>query len=572
MDETDRNQRKTIKFGDIFSKISTRPNPDSVMWLGRERSIIATILLWGLYVCRLFSLLQIIKFIYRREPTDKNTNKGTNEEKSKDTDKGAKRPNFPHMYCEIYYILWFILLLTLYLLDIHGPISNALVIYCLFESIVWVVYYTIFRRFYEEKYAIYHELEYLTILIIVLPLQALGFANLYHGAFDHTMRGLLGSGDGAPILITFLGVLFGAIVISMIISAFPTERVKKRPLKIRIVGGGDVVSKRLYPALQDAHSSQNVVKVFDLESYKEQLSEELNYVDYFETEDKLRSKLSDDIDDNTIVWVETPTSAHIKYLKYLIDSDVRIIALEKPISYRADEIGVVKDIIAKQEKRDKVFFLSYYALEKALPLNMLHLYNEKYEKYLNMDDKYFVRNWRMYMGPLTNAEVIIHEGRDHRTWVQSEGGQIYETFLHNLILASLIVGRPFEWDNAILTQDKNEDVESVTLSASIMGASINLSQKKGVSDVEKCRYAKFEFSYGSIEVDFETQRAKMRLNQLDKTINISIKESYRKRYSIMVDLVLRCYEGEFSSHEVDGLENQIECLEWISQLQQQNVK
>ena len=40
----------------------------------------------------------------------------------------------------------------------------------------------------------------------------------------------------------------------------------------------------------------------------------------------------------------------------------------------------------------------------------------------------------------------------------------------------------------------------------------------------------------------------------------------------MVDLVLRCYEGEFSSHEVDGLENQIECLEWISQLQQQNVK
>ena len=38
------------------------------------------------------------------------------------------------------------------------------------------------------------------------------------------------------------------------------------------------------------------------------------------------------------------------------------------------------------------------------------------------------------------------------------------------------------------------------------------------------------------------------------------------KYSVMADLVMRCYEGELSSDEVDGLENQIECLEWLSNL------
>jgi hypothetical protein len=249
-----------------------------------------------------------------------------------------------------------------------------------------------------------------------------------------------------------------------------------------------------------------------------------------------------------------------------LKSNTRLIALEKPIAYSKDDIDFVKGALTDEENRNKIFFLSYYMLEKALPLNMLFSYNERYRKYLDIEDEYLSKNWRMAIGSLVSAKVVIHEGKDTREWITENGGHIYETFLHNALIASLIVGRPSGWDHTKLTQWKKGEVESIELSASVMGAPIMLSQKKGVSDVEKCRYARFEFSDGLIEADFETQCVKMRLNQLGKTVSIGIKDVYQRKYSVMADLVMRCYEGEFFSREVDGLENQIETLEWLSTL------
>ena len=172
----------------------------------------------------------------------------------------------------------------------------------------------------------------------------------------------------------------------------------------------------------------------------------------------------------------------------------------------------------------------------------------------------------MAIGSLKRAKVVIHEGKATREWVNTDGGHFYETFLHNVLIASLIVGRPTNWESVQLKQRKNVEVESIELSASIMGAPIMLSQKKGLSEAEKCRYAIFEFSQGLIEADLEAQNAKVRLNEIGKTISISIKDVYQRKYSVMTDLVMRCYEGELSPHEVDGLENQIESLEWLSAL------
>ena len=545
-----------MKKKSIFSQISTKPNPDSMKWAGKERSILASVLLWGLWAARLASLLQISKLVFRKTAL---------AIKRATTDKKATRVNVPPMFCEIYYLLWFGVFVTAHLLDVKSPVLNAFIIYYLFESVVWVLYYTVFRRFYEENYSIYHELEYLTVLILIIPTQALGFATLYNDTFRNAISGLLGAGgDATPFPIKILGALFGAIVISMIISAFPSERVKKEYDKSRgfVIGGGDVVSKRLYPALKSAERKIGKIEVLDLDSYTEKQS----YVRYFKTESELISHLCDRLDDDTVVWVETPTGTHVDYLRRLLKSDVRLIALEKPIACDKDDIAFVKQAITDGETRDKIFFLSYYTLEKALPLNMLFAYNEMYRKYLDIEDEYLLKNWRMAIGSLVGAKVVIHEGADAREWVGEDGGHLFETFIHNVLVASLIVGRPSGWDNVKLAKNKETEVEAIELSASVMGAPVILSQKKGVSDAEKTRYAHFEFSDGAVDVDLEAQCARVRLDKLGKTVRVKVKDEYRAKYSIMTDLVMRCYDGELCSREVDGLENQIEALEWLSTL------
>ena len=540
----------------IFFKISTKPASDSMKWAGKERSILASILLWGLWICRVLSLLQILKLAFRKIAL---------LVKQATTDKNAKRVNVPPMFCEIYYLLWFGVFVAAHLLNIRSGILNGFIIYYLFESVVWVLYYTVFRRFFEENYSIYHELEYLTVLILIIPTQALGFATLYNQSFRNMICGLLGAGqDSTPFPVRILGALFGAIVISMIISAFPSERVKKNYNKSKaiVIGGGDVVSKRVYPALVNAANPFGKVEVLDLESYPERHS----YARYFESEKALSAYLTDKIDNSSVVWVETPTRTHAGYLSLLLKSHARLIAIEKPIAHSREDIDFVKRTLTDEENRKRIFFLSYYMLEKALPLRMLFAYDERYKKYLDIDDEYLAKNWRMAIGSLVSAEVVIHEGKDERKWISEDGGHLYETFLHNLLIATLIVGRPANWENTRCTQTREGAVESISLSASVMGAPIKLSQKKGVAESECCRYARFEFSDGLIEADFERQSASVRLDKLGKTVSISMKDAYKMKYSVMADLVMRCYEGELSSDEVDGLENQIECLEWLSDL------
>lgn len=525
-------------------------------WAGKERSILATVLLWGLWACRVTSLLQISKLIFRK--TALLVKRAT-------TDKNATRVNVPPMFCELYYIVWFGVLCTMHLLEVEGIVLNIFIVYYLFESVVWVLYYTVFRRFYEENYSIYHELEYLTVLILIIPTQALGFATLYNDTFRSAISGLLGAGgDATPFPIKILGALFGAIVISMIISAFPSERVKKNYNKSKafIIGGGDVVAKRLYPALKGADKPYGKVEVLDLDGYGEKQS----YVRYFESERAIISHLSEAVDDDSVAWIETPTGAHLSYLRPLLSTSVRLIALEKPIAYTPVDIDYVKDVIRDEENREKIFFLSYYTLEKALPLNMLFSYNERYGKYLDVEDKYIARNWRSHIGTPVSAEVVIHEGKDTREWIKFDGGQLYETFLHNVLIASLVLGRPSGWDNAVMEKSTDGEVQSIELSASVMGAPVKLSQKKGVADAEKCRYGKFEFSDGLIVADFERQSATIRLDRLGKTVTVAVKDTYKIKYSVMADLVMRCYEGELLPSEVDGLENQIEVLEWLATL------
>lgn len=529
------------------------PSPDSLKWAGQEHSILSSILLWGLWICRVFSLLQILKLLLRT--ILKLLKRST-------TDENATRINVPPMFCELYFIAWFLVFVFGHLLGWSHPVFLGCAVYYLFETVAWVLYYTVFRRFYEENYSIYHELEYLTVLFLVIPTQALAFATLYRTSFRNMLSGLLGAGDDAtPFPVRVLGALFAAIVISMIISAFPAERVKKKEkqTKMHVIGCGDVVQNRLYPALRHGGVSEKNLIVYDIENSDERLP----YCNYYSNPMELSEELLDAVDDSSVVWIETPSYTHIPYLRMLLETKAELIVLEKPITTIADELDYVEEISLNDAARERIFFLSYYTLEKALPLCYLTHQNPNHLKYLEVEDKLLLQNWRPLLGTLKSLEIVINEGDDRREWVYDDvhGGQLMETFIHHILVASHFVGLPEYWSDTKLRTAR--DGNDITLSAKSGEALISLSLKKCVPEHEKLRFARLTFSGGSVYADIDEQTATVYFAELDKTCHISVKQSFRGKYSILADLVTRVERGECSASSVDGLSGQIRTIRWL---------
>lgn len=542
---------KKLKYKSIVEQVSTFPNPNSVKWAGKQFSVLSAVLLWSMWLFRLLSPLQWAKWIYR---------KVVGLAKMGSTDNGSGRVNVPPMLCEIYFILWlvFFALVYLQLLPVTGPAMRAVTFVYLFESIVWVLYYTIFRRFFEARYTIYHEMEYLSVLLLVIPTQGLCFALRYGLGFQDVLAGLLGAGsDGTPFPVILLGALFAAIVISMIISAFPTESVKKYvpKNKMLIIGNGDVVQNRLLPVLQA--DSRHTVHVLDI------LDKDRSVKGYRETDAAKRicRLVNDNVDHDSLVWIETPTYTHRSYLEAMLNTQVPLIVLEKPLGTTPEQLDAIQNAIDDPAKRKRIFFLSYYLLEKALPLYYLVSREAAYEKYLQIDDPLCLEDWRLRLGRLESVEVCIFEGADARTWSNEKrhGGQALETFVHNALLASLVCSLPTYWTDVRFQNGKNK----VELQAKDDETQIHLLLEKGVSENDRKRYMALRFAEGQIHVDLETQRMELFFRDLQKNSEIFVSESWREKYSIMVDLVCRTKAGELDPREVDGLPNLMEVNRWL---------
>ncbi len=536
----------------FFSQISTKPSKNALKWAGQEHSILSNVILWALWFCRVLSLLQISKFVFRKIITffKKDT-----------TDKKSTRPNVPPMFCEIYFILWFVLLILAHIFKWNNIVLSVCITYYLFESIVWVLYYTVFRRFFEENYSIYHELEYLTVLMLVIPTQALGFANLYGTTFREALSGLLGVGsDASPFPVKILGALFAAIVISMIISAFPAEAIKKRnkKQKMLIIGNGDVVKNRLYPALLSTGSAESDIHIFD----KGEPNKSDDKCNCLLTEKEIIDAAVSKVDQKSAIFIETPTYTHFLYLNKFIEKKVPLIVVEKPIAAKLSELIEIEKIIADSNKRERIFFLSYYILEKALPLYYLTSNNRLYEKYLDIDDSLALHNWRLRLGILKTVHIEIIEGADSREWTfkKENGGQLLETFIHNALITSLFCGLPSSWKNQKLN---NQDLNTVTLTAESGKADISLKLIKNAAENEISRTANFVFSGGNITADFDKKEAKIYFDDIGKDITIAVKDSFNDKYSILVDLVKGVIDGDYTTEEVDGLKNQIEVIKWL---------
>ncbi len=538
----------------LLVQISTLPSPDSLKWAGQQRSLLSSILLWALWICRVLSLLQICKLLFRKIVTF--LKRGT-------TDFNSKRVNVPPMFCELYFILWFVFLLLAYIFKLDVFVVRIFTYYYLFESIVWVLYYTVFRRFFEENYSIYHELEYLTVLIMVIPSQALGLANVYGLSFGEIVSGLLGASiDTTPVSVRILGAMFAAIVISMIISSFPTEKVKKKIEKphMYVIGCGDVVKNRLYPALIRSGCSEKDVDVYDIDSQENNIP----YCKYLPSSQAICEKIDNELDTHDIVWIETPSYTHVSYVDEFINSKSTLVVVEKPITVKKEEFEKINKIIKDESLRNKIFFLSYYLIEKALPLNFISSYNQKYEKYLDISDDYLIKNSKLFLGAVNKITVSIVEGVDSRDWVKSNkyGGQLLETFIHNVLIATLFADLPQNWQDVSLTKEGDK----IELFAKDGKTDISLIQVKNAKKEDSKRYARIDFANGYIYADFDSESAEIYFASLDKKCTVKVKDIYKDKYAVIVDMVKRVEKGESKSYELDGLKNQLDVTNWLLNL------
>ncbi|MBR3810768.1 MAG: hypothetical protein IKJ16_00350 [Agathobacter sp.] len=565
----------------FLDEISTRPNRSSIVWGDKNFSLLSSILLYTIWIARVLSLLQICKFVYRilvqkvrefknREQLD--TVKKVEEGKIL-IDNTSGRVNVPPIFCEIYFLIW-----LLYLIAVHhfpsvfsGTLVQISVVYYLFESVVWVLYYTIFRRFFEEGYSIYHELEYLTNLLLVIPTQALCFAFLYQMSFRKMIAGLLGAGsDATPFPVSILGALFGAIVISMIISTFPLEAVRKHATKYHmiILGNGDVVKNRLIPAIQNSIDSDKCT--YDTLPKTDTEFDQLDPVQIGEKCKDFCARIKSNTSKNAIAWIETPTPSHKYYIEQLLALPLPLIVVEKPIANTVEDLETIEKLIQKPGNRPRLFFLSYYLLEKALPLYYLTTGNSLYEKYLDIDDKPTLYNWRQRLGHLSSISVDICEGEDFRAWAfdNANGGQLIETFIHNVLIATLFCGLPNSWDanpvwNYQAQPAGSSNPTTIELSAQKKKTSIHLLMMKNAPAEAQKRTVHINFANGSIVADLATQSATITFDDINSECEIKVNELYNKKYHIQLDLVKRVHCKECRSEEVDGLANQIEVLKWL---------
>ncbi|MBQ8751539.1 MAG: Gfo/Idh/MocA family oxidoreductase [Clostridia bacterium] len=541
-------------------QVSTKPDISSYKWINEEWSLLSMTLLWFIWACRFFSMYQHLKAIYRLlvERLGRSN-----------TDNQSGRANIPPMMGEVYYLAWTALFVVAHIFGWDSLLLRGGAIYYLFESTVWILYYTIFRRFFEIGYSIYHQLEYLTAIFLIVPTQALCFAKLYGGDFRNMLAALLGAdGEAIPFPVKVLGCVLSAIVISMIISTFPLEAIKKRDKRpcMFIIGCGDVVKERVYPVIRSSECASRV-EVYDLAAQQSRV----DYCQYLASPAAICGAIDSRMTNEDVVWIETPSFAHLSYLEHYIDSKVKLIVLEKPIAVDRQELQRVEAMIATDADRDKIFFLSYYVLEKALPLFFLTNNNERYRKYLDVEDESLADNWRFLLGRMEKAEVTIYEGEDNRDWVydRQKGGQLLETFLHNVLIASLLCGRPEHWTEVACKESVQAgNMWEISATAKSGNTDIALYLKKNAPAEELRRTAVFTFSGGRLEADFDAKSLRIYFAALDKYSTIAVKRHFDRKYSVLTDMVSRVVEGECSTFEIDGLFNQIPCINWLLDLQE----
>lgn len=552
----------------VLNKVSTKPNALSYKWHG-SISVISWFILNVIYVERIFSVLQWGKYAYRRVVKWSRGNMASTDERS-------QRVNVPSVFVEIYYLLAAALMVVVAQSDCSGSLwAHCLAIYLLADSFVWLLYYFFFRRFFEENYAIMHALEYPVLLPLVIACQVACISIIWNVKIQKTFALLMAPDASSPTIIILLGVLYTAVILGLIISNLPTENVKVRSdhkYHISIIGNGDVVRNRLLPAFYSVSKELKKymsVSISDKCDARKALDKrrkiDKGYVSltYLNCDSPAHLK---EIINSEIIWIATPSYSHYTYIeKY--KNKAKLLVVEKPIVIFKRELDIMQRLISGND--GKIFCLSYYYLEKALPFVYLQNPLAFYEKYLKMSAaRESIFSSFSKLGALRGISLHLCEGHDNRAWLQDEkfGGQYFETFIHLVVLAFAALDN----DDTLVAdkwsvKDNNNVPGSYILCQGHSGKGISVLLEMG-KYMERKRSGVLQYENGAIFLDFDNRAISCKF--FDKAFSchdFEIATIDKPNYFIQLDMVERCFADGLQPNDIDGYEVQVKALEWMFQ-------
>ena len=593
----------------FVEQLSTKPHYESYTW-GGEQSLLALIFYQSVYFARFLSPLQWYKTIWRKS----NVAKAARD--------GKERTDFHALHSELYllYILSFALCayflndgLSAYFLIFHADklelfifIKTFIMGWLLVESILWTLYYMLLRILIEKRLSIFNEAEYFIVLPVVLFTQIVLLSDALNADLSDVTTALFNLSysqtqlsGAAHVAIGMLGYVYTVLIIANIINLIPALPVRRRP-NITIIGAGDVVENRILPAL----IKNNFYKTSQVSVASDRISADFkaylkrHKISYFEARsphDKKelsfsqRNKIRQDISNfvakrSSYAIIATPTEEHFPYMTALAKKEITF-AIEKPIVGNIAELQAIQAY--GKEIMSRGFLLSYYWLEKALPLNYFLTLNANYRDFLDVqagDDStsFISQNTLAYirqrLGKPKHVRISFFEDQDSRQWalLKETGGFYYETFIHPITLLYHVLGKDLSISSMELDWYTTEGaLEFFDEQKQALGANfIHLKSTTGECKIDiragkftgqKKRQMLIEYDSGHINVDLDNMSCNICWTGDEQyaSTTIKIKEEHIKPY----DTQMRLFDlfvneaGTWNGQRFDDFPSQHEVLQ-----------
>ncbi len=575
--------------------------PPRSLWLWAERSSILTRLIAYIFVIlRLLSPLQWWKYIYRKIS---NANFSG--------DHNQKRANFHAQHTEMYFIFICALIVSIYFfseaLINHFQfntrnfelILRIVVILITVESFSWIAYYLFWRNYAEPKFSLYSPTEYLVLFPIVIIIQVFGFSYLDDISPEQTFLSFFDNSGDNPWYFRLLGFFYFVIVIANLRSMAPSTNFK-RDNTINIIGCGDAVLNRMLPALLDGPSSiqPTHIKIFSTElDDRKRLKDikKFKNIEFFcpkgSIDDQQDAIVKECISQNSPVIIATPSDSHYFYLTKLAAAGLPVIC-EKPLVRFTNEI---KNVYGNADLyKENLFALSYYSLEKALPLTYFFQLNSAHLPFLKFtginelaigSQQAALANILDELGRIEEIDLYLHEGTERspegttRLWTERPNEHAFETLVHLIILTNKILkSYSISLDDLKLDCVKGSCQEASTSGATtylrltnwgsgeistsdLRSPYVSLACGKYMPEHLKKRGGTLKFLNGIIEVDFDKMSIVVKSHDRPA---FTIENRYSKKYWTLASLVNRFLHSGYEGARFDEFNEQIEVLSWMS--------
>jgi hypothetical protein len=305
------------------------------------------------------------------------------------------------------------------------------------------------------------------------------------------------------------------------------------------------------------------------------------------------------------ILIATPTLSHIPLVRALTSVGSELLApgyrlpliLEKPLCGP----GQLEELRAALQDygTSHVFALSYYQLEKALPLVFVLTADASYLPYLHVtlaDSKAKPMPWTelcqgsLKLGRLRKVSGWLLEGiersqiTDERLWLLDprHGGVAYELMIHLLVLTQVALtstgyfarGLLRSAQPAIKWMHETQDVPprviekswptGLRIDTTVDDCSIELRAGKYVPSSEAKRALTLTYAHGRIECDFDARTATIFDGNHNKRFTVGIRDTFEANYMVQMHLVRHFIDrGFWAWSRVDGLDAQLAALEWL---------